>query len=78
MSEETEMSKTPIEMMMDGVEWVEMEADHARDFNDLPFATHSGVLTIGDYSLKCYRLSNGQAVFDGDDFENFFRGFVGG
>jgi hypothetical protein len=66
------MAKTPIEMILDGVEWVEAEGDAPSNSN-LPHVTHSGVLKIGDHSLKCFRLSNGQAVFDADDFENFFR-----
>ena len=66
-------TKTPIEMILDGVAWV-ASGDKAPIDSDLPFVTHSGVLQIGDHSLKCFRLSNGQTVFDAEDFERFFEG----
>jgi hypothetical protein len=75
------MAKTPIEMILDGVvEWrVVQQSDTPDPIEDnLPYATHSGVLKIGDYSLRCYRLSNGQAVFNADDFEKFFSEIISG
>ena len=63
---------TPIEMILDGVEWVAAEGNAPAD-SDLPYVTHSGVLRIGDHTLKCFRLSNGEAVFDAEDFERFFE-----
>lgn len=67
------MSKTPIEMMLDGVEWKEAEPRTAETLDsDMPHATHSGVLEIAGKSLRCYRLSNGQAVFHADDLQEFF------
>lgn len=65
------MSKTPIEMMLDGVEWVPCSAER-EGCEDLPYATHEGVLEIGDFRLRCYRLSNGQAVFHADDIKAAF------
>lgn len=68
------MPKTPIEMMLDGTEWIpipEASEDTASD-NDIPFATHSGVLEFGGEPLRVYRLSDGRAVIDCDDFERFF------
>jgi len=64
--------KTPIEMMLDAIEWrpCEGEVDHS---SDLPYATHEGVLRIGDLELRCYRLNTGQCIFDAADIENFFR-----
>lgn len=68
---------TPIEMILDGLEWVAVEGgDPPKD--DLPSVTHSGVLQIGDHSLRCYWLSNGQTVFEADDFERFFAQVGGG
>jgi hypothetical protein len=71
------VAKTPIEMILDGVEWVAAEGDAPTNgANDLPYATHSGVLQIGEHSLKCFRLSDGQSVFDAEDFERFFDGMA--
>lgn len=69
------MPKTPIEMMLDGTEWIPIpdSPDIGLTDSDIPVATHSGVLEISDYSLRCFRLSNGEAVFDAEDFESFFE-----
>jgi hypothetical protein len=61
---------TPIETMLETVEWTAgPETEHGD--GDL-WATHSGVLDIAGISLRCYRLNNGQAVFNADDFKKFF------
>lgn len=67
------MPKTPIEMMLNGVEWVEMPAVcHSTLHNDMPYTTHSGVLDLFGHKLRCHRLSNGQTVFDAEDFRAMF------
>jgi predicted solute-binding protein len=66
------VSKTPIDFMLDAVKWT--ATDQTPDSSDLPFATHAGVLTIGDKALRCYRLNTGEAVFDADDVVAFFDG----
>ena len=55
--------------MLDAVAW---EVLPPQEESDLPYATHAGVLHIGEYSLKCYRLSDGRAIFDADDFLRFW------
>lgn len=69
--------KTPIEMMLDGIAWTAVVPDRPEgpDNSDgVPFATHEGVLKIGDMPpLRCYRLSNGQSVFNADDLQAFFE-----
>lgn len=67
--------KPPIEMMLDGVVWTAMGEDHPARDDSVPYATHEGVLEIGGHSLRCYRLSTGQAVFNADDINGFF-GFI--
>jgi hypothetical protein len=42
---------------------------------DLPYVTHEGVLKIGEHEIKSYILSNGERVFDADDFERFYNNF---
>lgn len=69
------MSKTPIEMMLDGVTWVQTtgsSTDNSDQEDGLPYATHEGVFEIMGHKMRCYRLSTGQAVFNADDFEAFF------
>lgn len=36
------------------------------------WATHSGVLKVGEFELRCHVLSNGQIIFDSEDIEKFF------
>lgn len=70
------MSRTPIEMMLDGVTWVQTTGSSADNKptgdKDELYATHEGVFEILGQKMRCYRLSNGQAVFNADDFEAFF------
>jgi hypothetical protein len=56
--------------MLDAVEWQATAAQPNPD--GLPYATHSGVLRIGEISLRCYRLNDGRAVFDADDIAAWF------
>jgi hypothetical protein len=63
---EQEMA-TPIEKMLDGVEWEEVGRDADRDDGQaIPYMTHKGVLRIGGIDLQCARLSNGKRIFYGD------------
>jgi hypothetical protein len=59
-----------MERLLDMVRWIEREPNAERT-GDLPYVTHEGVLHIIGYDLKVYRLSSGQTVFDGVDFERF-------
>jgi hypothetical protein len=55
-----------IEALLDTVEWSEIKDGSPVDAGDgLPYATHQGVLWIGDRSLR-------RAVFDADDVHEFF------
>jgi hypothetical protein len=64
--------KSPIEQMLDGVEWNAAMTEPENPDNDLPYATHTGLLKIGALELRCYRLSTGMAVFDAGDVNKFF------
>lgn len=37
-------------------------------------ATHEGVLNIVGVAIRCYQLSDGRRVLDGDDVERLFSG----
>lgn len=63
------MSGTP--SFLAGVEW-KPSFDTGADADGLPYITHSGVLNICGKKLRCYRLSNEQAIFNVDDFAAFF------
>jgi len=67
------MAQTPIDAVLDKVEWVSMEQP-IDDGSGLPYATHAGVLKIGDIELKCYQLSDGNRVFEAESVERFFGG----
>lgn len=65
----------PIEMMLEGVTWVPAKEDRPSgpdNSEGIPYATHEGVLDLMGHKMRCYRLSNGQTVFDADDFKAFF------
>lgn len=67
------MSKAPIEMMLDGVTWVENpDTRNPSDDDGRPYATHSGVLEILGRKLRVYRLSDGKAVIHADDIHELF------
>lgn len=36
------------------------------------WATHSGVLEVEGFKMRCYILSNGERIFDMDDVEAYF------
>lgn len=63
--------KSPIEEMMDRLDWEAIE-QNAKPDGSLPYATHTGVLKIGDFEIRCYRLSDGKAIVDAEDFNKFF------
>jgi len=70
------VDKTPIEMMLAGVTWVVATPDRpSGPDNDegVPYATHEGVLDLFGHKMRCYRLSNGQTVFNADDFQAWFE-----
>ncbi len=41
---------------------------------DLPFVTHEGVLEVDGKRLRCYRISDGRAIINAEDFHAFFEG----
>ena len=39
---------------------------------DLPFVTHEGLLDIAGHQLRCYRISDGRAIINAEDMQEFF------
>lgn len=66
---------TPIDSMLDSVDWVATDCQEGSD--GVPVATHEGVFKLGELSLRCYRLSDGRAVFHADDMRAAFPDFFG-
>lgn len=64
------ITSSPIEMALEGVTWVPApdQPQDAHDGPGIPYATHSGVWEFGGHSIRVYRLSNGKAIIDADDF----------
>lgn len=60
----------PIDQFLnENVEWECLPpSEDVPNMVGLPYATHSGVLNLFGCSLRCYRLSDGNAIFDADDF----------
>lgn len=54
--------------LLDGVEWRRVEyRPNPPDDDGLPYVTHEGVLQLCGRMLRCYQLSTGQRVIDGED-----------
>ncbi|RZI41510.1 hypothetical protein EGT07_18185 [Herbaspirillum sp. HC18] len=65
--------KTPIETIIETVEWTPVEHSLPQGVeSDLPYATHAGTFCIGGLSLRCYRLNDGRAIIDAEDMNGFF------
>ena len=56
--------KTPIEHLLDTVGWERLPPWDGEG----RYATHRGILIIGDLELVCYVLDDGMRVFDADVF----------
>lgn len=56
--------------ILNGLAWEAV--DHAPSADGLPTVTHEGTLEIAGHRLRCYRLDNGQAIINADDFHAFF------
>ena len=66
-----------IDGLLKTVEWIPTGMTASESSDGLPYATHSGVLEIMGFKMRCHRLSTGQAIFDADDFNEFFERMLG-
>ncbi len=64
------------EAMLRAVQWGPTGLTEADVVDGVPVATHQGVFKLGDIEMRCYRLSDGMAVFDADDVHKFFGDFL--
>lgn len=61
---------SPIEHLLDQAEWTPVP--NSAPAGDLPYATHEGVLRLGDQKLRVVQLNTGERVIDQCDFLAFF------
>lgn len=54
-------TKTPMSKALESVDWIAVEGA-SNDADDLPFATHTGVLKFGDTTLDVVRLNTGERL----------------
>jgi hypothetical protein len=71
------MDKTQFDRMLDNVKWDYLATipDHA---DDLPYATHEGVLDIAPgLKITVYRLNTGQRIITEEGLQTFLRWLSG-
>lgn len=77
MADQPAKAPTPaaVEKLLDNLTWTEVPKPEGVE-PGTPYPTHQGVIKFGGMAngaeLKCYRLSNGQRVFDGHDVVRIF------
>jgi hypothetical protein len=45
---------------------------------DIPVATHTGVMKFGDLEIRVHRLDDGRTIIDADDFKKIMAFLDGG
>jgi hypothetical protein len=60
-----------MDRIFDAVQWKPCEANDRGD-SDLPFATHTGKLHIGDRVLDVVQLNTGQRLITEESLNRFF------
>ena len=61
---------TPFDQVLDRIDFQPLPAPDSVE-DDLPYATHSGILKLGEASIKVFVLSNGRRVIDERDLRAF-------
>ena len=64
---------TPIEAIMDRTEMWPVQRSYPPPSDGTLYATHEGILDLGEVKLRVYQLNNGQRVIDAKDAEEFFN-----
>ncbi|GAC1610283.1 MAG: hypothetical protein NVS3B3_18650 [Aquirhabdus sp.] len=67
---------TPVEKILEGVNWEKVSCESKVRKDGLPWVTHQGVLEIMGFTLRCYRLCDGRAIINADDMNNLFGGIL--
>ncbi len=61
--------------ILDSIDWETVTPDQSSDGG--PTVTHEGILELGNYKLRCYRLDDGRSIINADDFREFFGDALG-
>jgi hypothetical protein len=72
MIEEEKMNPVDFEKILDALDWQEVKFEETEKTDEVPRATHKGILKVGDKELTVYQLETGQRLFDQKDLEEFF------
>lgn len=64
------MSKTPIDILLDQVEYKPTNAEPNAE--GIPYVTHEGILNFADISITVLVLNTGQRIIPKDQVEKFF------
>jgi len=59
-----------IEAMLDAVDWQPTQQEPPESGGR--YATHEGVLSIGEFPFRVYQLNTGERVLHADDVQAFF------
>lgn len=62
----------PMDALLDMLEW-EAVPPPAEPDPDIPYATHTGVLSFDGVELRVYQLNDGRRLLDGEDMQKFFN-----
>lgn len=68
------MDNSPVDKLLSLIAWTPTGATD--NGSGLPYATHSGVLEIGDIRLRCYQLNDGRRLIDAEDMKRLFGLFT--
>jgi len=67
------MPKTKLTQLREEIEWREVRRiEAAKEVQT--FVTHCGIMAIGNWRLRCYRLSDGREAVDLGDADAFLEG----
>ena len=66
------MSKSPVERLLDTVEWKPVIRDESYVPGDLPYVVKTGILKIGNVELECVVLNTGDRIFPEESLRKLF------
>jgi hypothetical protein len=70
-------SRTPLDAMLDALDWTKVEYAPETPVDGLPRVTHEGVLEIAGLRLNVVMLDDGRRVIPAEDMERFLDWLAG-
>lgn len=66
--------KSPIDILLDKfVDYVPIDNSDIDTTNGLPYATHEGIMKIGDFEIKVVVLNDGRRIIEESEMEKFWN-----